>query len=208
MFRAVILAAGKSERMGETDKLIMPIGDKHLIEHAIEPLTKIAQVKTVLVCSSPQVADLGIKWGIEVSYSLEIHNQSQSLVRGLSLITEENTEGIIFVLGDQPFVPPKLYEQMISAYQYLTGVGSTRNMVIPYRSRTRGNPVLLSSCYLPQLRQLRGDEGARSIIRGNPHKQFRIELPSMRSMLDIDDIEDYMKALRIYGRKELFHEAF
>ncbi len=208
MFRAVILAAGKSKRMGETDKLMMPLGDKHLIEHAIEPLTKIAQVKTVLVCSSPQVADLGIKWGIEVSYSLEIHNQSQSLITGLSLMTEENTKGIIFVLGDQPFVPPKLYEQMISAYQYLTEVGSTRNMVIPYTRRASGNPVLLSSCYLPHLKQLRGDEGARSIIRGNPYKQFRIEAPSRWSMLDIDNIDDYTKALRIYGRRELFHEAF
>lgn len=199
MFRAIVLAAGKSRRMGEQDKLLLPFGtDKTIIEQVLTPLVALSsQIETVVVCRSAAVRDTVavVKPQVKVVYSPTSNKQSDSLKAGLENISP-NIKGLIFVLGDQPLVTKSIYENLMSSYTYLYNIKSSRNIVVPCFPQTRGNPVLLSIDYLTQLKNITGDMGARQIIDNNRHKLFRIKLENAHWVnLDVDTFEQYKSLL-------------
>jgi molybdenum cofactor cytidylyltransferase len=118
---------------------------------------------------------------------------------GLSALVEETrgrTEAVVFTLCDQPFVTGEIVNRLLEAYE------TERPPLVasryPSASRhpagdeiTLGVPALFSRELFRELMELRGDEGARRIIRRHASEAATVNVPE--AVFDVDTREDYLR---------------
>ena len=97
------------------------------------------------------------------------------------------TAAAAIVLGDQPRTPGDVLPALLAAQ-----ARSQKSIVTPSYRGTRGTPVLFSSDVFPELRALRGDEGARAVVAARPE---RVEVVALDVAMpaDVDTPEDFTR---------------
>lgn len=155
-FRAVILAAGESRRMG-AQKLLMPYRGRPMIEHALEAARR---WKPVIVAGA-QVAGHVRAMNADVVLN---ESPQRGMTHSLALANAQIPENaaLIVLLGDKPLVTPQLIEQ-------IAGALGDADVVFPVHPRTRepGHPVIFS----PRAREripLLPDADALRTLRDDP----------------------------------------
>jgi molybdenum cofactor cytidylyltransferase len=94
-------------------------------------------------------------------------------------------DGVIVCLGDMPMVAGRDLDRLIGAFNPLEG----RAIVVPVRHGKRGNPILWSSRFFPEMAALTGDVGARKLIAEHADLVAEIEMDSDAVLVDIDTPE-------------------
>ena len=189
---AVVLAAGKSTRMGEP-KQLLPLGGKPLLEHIMANLRsiKLNEIVVVLGCGANAVRNRVDLHDIKV---VENKNYEQgigiSLGVGLSALAGA-TDGVLVVLADQPLVRSETYEQLIDEYRQ-----SHSQIVIPTYRGFRGNPVLLDRSVFPEIMALSGDVGCRAIFGDHSGGITKVAVEDVGILLDIDTKDDFARLQR------------
>ena len=185
---AVILAAGKSSRMGKT-KQVLRLGDKTVLGQTIAMVQHSAAWEIVLVLGAcaveiiPQLAGFeGLKVIVNRSYD---EGMASSLRAGLSALHPKSDAALI-VLGDQPFIRSETLDRLAGAHRHVTG-----SMLTPTYKGTRGNPVLLDRSIFPEVMALEGDVGCRALFRDHPDDIEKVEVEDPGILLDINNPDDY-----------------
>jgi molybdenum cofactor cytidylyltransferase len=118
--------------------------------------------------------------------------QSSSIRAGIHAITEEKSKQVgaaIFLLADQPQITVPVIRALKETHEV------TMNPIIAplVMMEKRGNPVLFDSITFPDLSQLRGDVGGRSLF-----SKYQVEYMPWhddRLLLDVDKPEDYKRII-------------
>ena len=189
---AVILAGGRSTRMGEA-KQLLPLGDSTVLGQTIATVQSSAVDEIILVLGAAASAiqeKLDLK-GIRVAEnSAYTEGMSTSLRVGLSAISPE-VQGALIVLADQPFLQPSTLDLLIDHYRQ-----GAAQIVVPTWQGTRGNPVLLDRCVFADVMALQGDVGCRAIFGKCQDSLLMVEVEDEGILLDIDHREDYERMVR------------
>src|SRR5215472_14742754 len=160
LISAVVLAAGKSTRMGQP-KQLLPLNGKPLLEHTLAGLRnlKLHEIVVVVGCGADTVRARVDLHDVKVVENKDYERgMGRSLGLGVSALAEA-TDGVLIVLADQPFVRSDTYEQIIDEYRQ-----SDAQFVIPAYRGFRGNPVLIDRSVFPEIMALHGDIGCRAIF--------------------------------------------
>jgi molybdenum cofactor cytidylyltransferase len=183
---AVILAAGRSTRMGQA-KQLLPLGNTTVLETTIANVQRSAASEVVLVLGA--AADrIRLQPGIHTVFNPNYEQgMASSLQAGISALSPAITAALI-VLGDQPFVQPATLDQLISSHHH-----AGDSILIPTWQGTRGNPVLIPRGLFPEVMQLEGDTGCRVLFGRHPEALENIEVEDEGILLDIDNQEDYRR---------------
>lgn len=183
----IILAAGQSTRMG-CDKLSLKTGHSTILGQTLQQVIA-AGVKDIILITRPgfDCSELPGKEQCRIIENpLYKTGMSSSLQAGLSAV-EENTQGAIFALGDQPMVPAEVYSLLCQTYQ-----NNLKLLTAPIYKGKRGNPTLLDRRTWPDLMQISGDKGGRSVINKLTENEVDyIETNLSAILTDIDSPEDY-----------------
>jgi len=185
----VILAAGFSKRMG-IDKLTLPLKGKTMLEHSVANALG-SGVEEVIIVTKPDGISVGALFGKNdrvkvVSNPFSYQGISSSLKKGL-LSVNPLSQGIIFALGDQPFVTSEVFDALIGSYLQRLPLA-----VCPSFEGKRGNPVLLDRRTWPLLLKAQGDRGGSQIFSLLPQKEiYYLETSNPGVLRDIDTPEDY-----------------
>jgi molybdenum cofactor cytidylyltransferase len=182
--------------MGEKNKLLLPWGNKTVIQHILQVVAGVENLEALVVTCSEEVAEIAAQLGVASLIPQGEFSQSNSLKTGLTSLPRE-TKGIFFILGDQPFIDVELLVNMQRSFCYLQKVGSTRDIVVPFYRQQRGNPVLFSTGYLESFHTIAGDQGARDILQAQGRHIFRLKVENQHMLIDIDTPEDYQQALKL-----------
>ena len=141
------------------------------------------------------LAALGEKYrhsDLEVVINPDYQNgQSTSLQTGLSKI-RDSFPSIMFLLGDQPLLDSKTIDTLLEQFW-----SSAKDICIPVIEGRRGNPVILSQKFYGHLAAIKGDIGARNIIKDHPDHVKEIETDNPLCFVDIDTQSDYDKLVEI-----------
>ncbi len=191
---ALLIAAGKSKRMG-TPKQLLPWGTKTLIEHQIEILQKATlKVSVVLGANAELIQKTIAHLGVDV-----YHNNDWEMGMGTSIscgaksihFNKNHYDGILIALVDQPLITSKHFQKMIDGFE------SGKNQIIVSQSDTgfTGPPTLFDSSYLDELMALHGEAGAKPIIK--KHQNNVVLIPCKSSLEDIDTPEAYQRLLKL-----------
>ncbi|AXS39055.1 molybdopterin-binding/glycosyltransferase family 2 protein [Breoghania sp. L-A4] len=180
---AIVLAAGRSTRMGGPNKLLATIGG--------EPLVRIAARAALESRAGPVTVVTG-HMRDQVEAALEdldvrfVHNEdyreglSTSLKTGIKALPA-SADAAIVLLADMPRITPQTIDRLVAAYDPAAGA----LIVVPTVKGKRGNPVLWSRRYFDALLAIKGDVGARHLIGDNPEAVVEIELDDT-IRLDLD----------------------
>ncbi|MDG6933201.1 MAG: nucleotidyltransferase family protein [Nitrososphaerota archaeon] len=195
---AVILAAGRSVRFGEP-KLVQALKGKPVLQHVIDSALGSKVSETILV--------LGYRWqqlldAVNTETAKVVINpdydegMSTSLKVGLRT-ADDKSIGCIVMMGDQPFVSSSLLNRLIDRFLD----GDAVAVVSDYKG-VWATPVLVSRELFPEVMLLKGDRGARDILKKYGAKIIKVGLRNNRGLLDIDTRGDLVKA-----RKEKIGET-
>jgi molybdenum cofactor cytidylyltransferase len=184
---AVILAAGRSTRMGGSNKLLAEIGGRPLVRIAVEEALA-SRARPVIVVTGHQREQVeAALQGLDVK---RVHNPnfadglSTSVRTGLAAVPE-GADGAIVCLGDMPQVRAPLIDKLIAAFD----PERVALVVIPTIDGKRGNPVVWSRRFFPELMALEGDIGARNMIARYAEAVVEVPLTDTAALIDVDTPE-------------------
>jgi len=191
MICAIVLAAGRSERMG-TQKLLLPLDGKPIIARIVDKLKLRSLAETIVVVGSE---------GEKIRHALDgrvvtfVTNQDgagdmlSSLRCGLGATPVECTAFLI-VLGDQPNITTGLITQLINAF-----TESGDGIVMPTNDGRRGHPVLIAARFRDELLSRHDGTGLRGLLNAHPDEIHLVGVSDATALADMDTPEDYQRHL-------------
>jgi len=184
---AVMLAAGLARRMGR-QKLLLQLQGKPVVRWSVEHIVR--HVEDVVVVTGPD--DTAIRQALEdlaVRFAVNPRpqdGQGTSIAAGIAVLKPWTTAALV-ALGDQPRMPATVVPALLEALRR-----SGKAIVAPVYQGVQGTPVVFSSEVFAELRALKGDAGARAVVKENPERvetvAFDLAMPP-----DVDTPEDYAK---------------
>ncbi|NND49964.1 MAG: NTP transferase domain-containing protein, partial [Rhizobiales bacterium] len=159
---ALVLAAGRSARMGAVNKLLLEIDGKAMVTRAVEAAGASGAHQVVVVTGHEAGRVAGAIDGLD---ALIVNNPdyadglSTSLKSGIEALGE-GIDAVVVMLGDMPGIGAGEIDRLIEAF----GQSEGRGICVSTSSGKRGNPVLWARRYFPDLMALHGDVGARHLI--------------------------------------------
>jgi molybdenum cofactor cytidylyltransferase len=184
---ALLLAAGQSRRMGGPNKLLAEIDGVPMVTRVARRLlaSRARPIIAVLGNQAEAVdAALGKLPVDRVRNPDFAAGLSTSLKRGIAALPPD-LDGVIVCLGDMPLISGRHLERLIAAFNPLEG----RAIIVPTRRGKRGNPVLWSKRFFPEMAELAGDVGAKHLIGEHAELVAEVEMDDDAVLVDIDTPE-------------------
>lgn len=181
---AILLAAGRSRRMGKANKLLEDIYGIPMIARVADALqaSKAEPIIAVTGHEAERIDEALQKHGF-----IRVHNPdyadglSTSLVAGLGTLPSD-CDGFLVCLGDMPTLGPQIIDRLIAAFSPEDG----RRICVPTFNGKRGNPVLWDRSFAEPMAELKGDVGAKHLIGENEDVVAEVAMDDAAVLSDID----------------------
>jgi molybdenum cofactor cytidylyltransferase len=170
---ALVLAAGRSTRMGEANKLLMDLHGSPMIARTVAAIAASAAAPVIVVTGHDADAIAAALKGHAVTL---VHNprfaegMAMSLKVGLGALPAD-ADAVLVCLGDMPAVTAAATAKLIAAFNPTEG----RAIVVPTYQGKRGNPVLFARAYVEEMRAADGDVGARALLSQHAEAVYEVE---------------------------------
>jgi molybdenum cofactor cytidylyltransferase len=181
---AVVLAAGRSSRMGGPNKLLAEIGGRPLVRIVVEAALRSRARPVVVVTGHQRERVEAALAGLAVQF---VHNSDYaeglgtSLKAGIAALPAE-ADGVVVCLGDMPQVDAALIDRLTDAIDPDKGA----LVAVPTVDGKRGNPVVWSRRFFPDLMTVEGDVGARHLIGRYGEAVVEVPVSDIGVLADID----------------------
>jgi molybdenum cofactor cytidylyltransferase len=181
---ALVLAAGRSSRMAPANKLLIEVDGVPMARRAVDAALASQAVATIAVIGNEAARVRQAFAGCDI---VIVENPdfadglSSSLRAGLASLPD-GIDGVLVLLGDMPRITAAHLDRLIAAFAPDEG----RAICIPTHRAKRGNPILWDARFLPDMRTLDGDQGARGLIGRHADQVCEVEMPDDAVLLDVD----------------------
>jgi molybdenum cofactor cytidylyltransferase len=187
MIAGVLLAAGRSRRMGQP-KLLLPWQGVPLVRFIAQQALQTRLGELVVVIGHRAEHMIAALDGLPVHIVRNEHfleGQSTSLGAGVAVVSPSASAALV-LLADQPLLQPATIDALIDRY-----LQDRPLIVAPRVGDERGNPVLFDRTLFPALQTISGDQGARSVIKMYEHAICWLDTTDRGILLDMDTPEMY-----------------
>jgi molybdenum cofactor cytidylyltransferase len=183
---ALILAAGRSTRMGATNKLLAEVDGIPMVLRAVNAAlaSRATSVTVVLGHQAERLVPL-----LEGRPLRIVHNPdpdqglSSSLRAGLSALPDE-ADAVLVQLADMPRIRATHLDRLIEAFD-----PAAPRIVVPEYLGQRGNPVLWPRAFIEQMSAIHGDRGARELLERHAGDLRRVVFDDDAVRFDVDTPE-------------------
>lgn len=184
----VILAAGGSSRMGQPKQLLR-YQSRTLIHHVAEiaiasrcrPILVVLGARAEAIRPALHPLDLQVLYNPHWSGGI-----STSIRTGVQYLQTEYPylEAVLLMLSDQPLVSTTHLNALISCYR-----AAKNRIVASEYAGVLGVPAIFDHTLFPELTELKGDVGARSIIQRDGTRAAGVAFS--KGAIDVDTPKDY-----------------
>ncbi|TLZ42229.1 MAG: hypothetical protein E6K19_08340 [Methanobacteriota archaeon] len=187
---AIVLAAGGSSRMG-TPKPLVLINGRPLLDYVLRTVRD-SHVDDIVVVLGHE-ADR-VRKAITVDRARAIVNDAyeegmSASIRAGVRAADPRSDGLLIVLGDQPFVASKTLDDLIARRNE-----SQAKILIPTYQGHRGNPVLLDRSLSGEVQAITGDQGCRAIFGRHLDGILEVPVDDPGILVDLDTPEQISRA--------------
>jgi molybdenum cofactor cytidylyltransferase len=188
----VLLAAGRSTRMGGPNKMLAEANGQPLVVHAVKSALASQAVEVVVVLGhmADQVRpaiEKAVPPNARLRFTLNpdfAEGLSTSVRTGIGAVAKE-IDAAIVQLGDMPGVSSALLDRLMAAFSPVEG----RSICVPTVAGKRGNPVLWARRFFPEIAKVAGDTGAKHLIGEHADLVCEVEMTGEAAITDIDTPE-------------------
>lgn len=186
-YTGIVLAAGRSERMGRP-KALMPVGDQTFLRAAVETLAEGGCGDVVVVTADADVESEARSAGARVAWNDATESQQiDSLRLGLDAAGDGARVAVVLPV-DHPLVLPATVRALIEA-----SMASPGAIVRPVRHGRPGHPTLFPRAAWPALRHRDLPEGARSVVDDPAVETVDVAVEDDGVVADIDTPEAFAR---------------
>ncbi|PQJ26968.1 hypothetical protein BSZ35_18800 [Salinibacter sp. 10B] len=198
---AIILAAGRSRRMGERNKLFLTVDGRPVLLRVLQAVAA-APVKEMIVVTGAQherIAGLVRRAdGARVVHNPDFRSgMSSSIRRGVRAASPDAT-GFAMCPGDLPLLSSSIVDRLCQSFAAQT----TPRIVAPTYDGQQGHPVIFGASYREALLDLEGDRGARDLLRSDEVPLTRVPVHDNSILQDVDTPEALAKVRQQVSQKE------
>jgi molybdenum cofactor cytidylyltransferase len=181
---AIILAAGKSVRMGQ-QKMLMPWGNTTVLGKVIETLQTAGVEDITLVTNSTTAIQI-------TNYKLPITlNDGGEMLTSIQLglqAQKPSAEATLICLGDQPQIEERSVRSVCDVFRQ-----NKSSIVVPSYQMRRGHPWLIARELWDEVLQMRAPESMRDFLNAHRDDIFYVDYDSPSILQDLDTPADYLK---------------
>lgn len=198
---AIILAAGESSRNSGGNKLLMPLEGHPIIERVYKTALSVEFEPLIIVTGSD--AD-SIRHALAGSGANLKYNKNWEKGMGSSLSLgainlPENIGGFAILLGDMPLITRTILATLMANFITL----KCENIVYPVYKGEQGHPVFFPTRFLNEMRGLKGDAGAKTLLKKHADLCHGVDLETDAVIIDCDTADDYIAIVKrisnLYG---------
>lgn len=180
----ILLAAGTSSRMRGADKLLETVDNQPLLRMMADRCVKAGATRIVLGPNQEKRREVLDGLEVEIVEATETDGMAASIRAGVKGLKNKS---IMIVLADMPEIMAADIHLLLSLHSQ----GIAPIVQAAAENGTPGQPVVFASKFIKHLRKLRGDEGARSILKAHARDVAMIPLAGQRAVTDLDTPEDW-----------------
>lgn len=180
----VVLAAGRSSRMGGANKLLAKLAGTPMVRRVTETVIQAGVDPVVVVTGHDADAVRQALDGLPVRFILNRRYATgigSSVSAGIGAVDGE-ADGAMVVLGDMPWITVADLRALVEAFAPADG----RGICVPVVRGRRGNPVLWGARYFAGLRGLEGDVGGRRLLEQHAEDVCTVSVADDGVLRDID----------------------
>lgn len=184
---AVVLAAGASRRLGRPKQSIVLAGESLL--HRTIRIASEARLSPIIVITRPGAENIASPSSTIITKVNQNPDEgiASSIRCGISAASNEGAFGAVLLACDQPGLSAHHLRALIADPGVMTGSGYAGSI---------GVPAYFPAALFPTLLQLRGDTGARSLLKN----ARSIDADDLK--LDIDTEEDLREARSLLEQQQ------
>ena len=184
MITAILLAAGQSKRLRGENKLTKLFKGKPLINHILFSLIKSKVNKIIIVLGfehlkikTKLLKSKKINFAINKNYK---KGMSSSIKTGLKKLPK-NSKGFLIVLGDMPNITKTTINKIC-----LSITRSDKEIILPKFKNRTGNPIGFKQSMIKNIYKIKGDRGAKNIIKKNNKKIKFLNINSKSILINLN----------------------
>ena len=189
MIKAILLAAGQSKRMKSENKLIKLYKNKPLINYSLNVFKK-SKVNKIIIVLGHQHKEVKkiIKKNKKIIFTYNKNykqGMASSIKTGLKKISK-NDNGFIVAQSDMPFVKQSDINKIcrsINSKKFLVHALKYKNKV--------GNPIGFDSSLIKKFKNIKGQFGAKFMVKRLKNRTNFININSPKSFKDFDKVSDF-----------------
>ena len=189
MIKAILLAAGQSKRLKSENKLIKLYKNKPLINYSLNVLKK-SKVNKIIIVLGHQHKEVKkiIKKNKKIIFTYNKNykqGMASSIKTGLKKISK-NDKGFIIAQSDMPFVKQSDINKICRS------INSKKFLVhaLKYKNRV-GNPIGFDSSLIKKFKNIKGQFGAKFMVKRLKNRTNFINTRSLKSFKDFDKVSDF-----------------
>ncbi len=196
MIAAILLAAGRSRRMGAF-KPLLPFGARTVVETCVDNLAAAGVGEIVVVVGQrgdevrARLAQRPLRFAVNEATESEM---SVSIARGVEQVSA-GAQAVLLALVDQPAVAPEIIRCVIATHEQMGA-----RLVVPEYEGRGGHPVLIDLAYRDELLHLDPAHGLRALFARHAVEVRRMPVSSPYIRRDMDTWADYCAL-----HEEIFH---
>jgi molybdenum cofactor cytidylyltransferase len=186
---ALVLAAGYSRRFGGDKRKARWTPERSLLDASLA-LPRAVQGEVWVVIRPDELScDLALPEDVRVVQDAQtLHGMGHSIAAGArQLLQCSSADALAIFLGDMPAI-------QASTLEILLAEAAPGRIVLPTFQGQPGHPVIFGRDFWPQLAQLSGDSGARTILQRCAEAIRHIVVDDPGVLQDIDQPEDLPRA--------------
>lgn len=189
MIKAILLAAGQSKRMKSENKLIKLYKNKPLINYSLNVLKK-SKVNKIIIVLGHQHKEVKkiIKKNKKIIFTYNKNykqGMASSIKTGLKKISK-NDKGFIIAQSDMPFVKQSDINKICRS------INSKKFLIHALKYKTRvGNPIGFDNSLKKKFKNIKGQFGAKFIVKRLKNRTNFIKTKSIKSFKDFDKASDF-----------------
>lgn len=185
MISAIVLAAGKSERMGRP-KGLLPFRGRTFLENILDAVAA-SSIRGTFVVIGHHRDEISARlhfpnYVFNADYEQGMVTSFQAGIRALP----PDAAGAMLFLVDHPVVDPATIEALIENF-------APAHIMIPVFNGRRGHPVLFAREVLEEILALPASQGANIVVRKDPGRIIEVPVESSGILVDVDTPEDFKR---------------
>ena len=159
----ILLAAGRSERFGEANKLLASFKGKPLARHAAQTLSEIPFARHIAICGEATASCFHSPFEFVLN-DAPVLGMSHSIKLGVRAAEATGAQAVLIALADMPLIPAAHFLSLLDTFHCDASI----DLVATSNAGRAQVPAIFNMEKAVELEQLQGDEGARMMLRNAP----------------------------------------